>query len=63
MSPEPSAVYIARMAADGSTAFEGAVRPEAPPEASRMRESQPAPLPAQEAELGFDASMHAARFA
>lgn len=62
-SPEPSAVYIARMAADGSTTFEGAVRPAAPTDGGRLREVRPSPILPQEAELGFDASLQDARFA
>jgi hypothetical protein len=63
MSPEPSAVYIASMAADGSTTFMGAVRPAVAPEDSRMRDTQPVSIPPQEARMGFDASLHDARFA
>lgn len=63
MSPEPSAVYIASMAADGSTTFKGAMRPAVNAEAGRLRDVQPVPIPPQEARMGFDASLHDARFA
>lgn len=63
LSPEPSAIYIAHMAVDGSTTFKGAVRPSAPSESSRLRDIEPMKIMPQEAELGFDASMQDARFA
>lgn len=63
LSPEPSAVYIARMAPDGSTTYEGAVRPLAPTDDSRLHEVRPSSIPPREAELGFTASLHDARFA
>lgn len=62
MSPEPSAIYIARMATDGSTTFEGAVRPEPAAGSDRSR-VQPATILPQEAMIGFDASLQDARFA
>lgn len=62
-SPEPSAMYIARMAADGSTTFEGAMRSALPPEGDKLQDTTPSSISPREAALGFSASMHDAHFA